>query len=157
METTKLEKLHACREAKEWVKTQKNPEEAWKNCERGDWMLWLAKILNVYNKKLTMAKAMCVKQVEHLMKDKRSKDALQACFDYANGKITREDLNKIADAAYADADAAAAYAAAAADADADADADAAYAAARTKSLKKSAAICREYLTKEVMFKYTNKI
>ena len=111
METTKLEKLHACSDAREYVKTQKTILSAWQNCERGDWMLWLAKKLNIDDKKLTMAKAICAKQVEHLMKDQRSKDALQACFDYVNGKITREELNAAAyaaDAAYA----AAAYAAA---------------------------------------------
>jgi hypothetical protein len=138
MKTTKLEKLNACSGAREWALTQKNPTEAWQNCERGDWMLWLAKKLNVDDKKLTMAKAMCAKQVEYLMKDQRSKDALQACFDYANGKITREQLN---DYAYA-----AAYAAA------DDDADHAVFAAQV-SLKKSADICRKYLTEEVIAKY----
>ena len=132
MKTTKLEKLSACRDAVKWASTQKNTIEAWQNCERGDWMLWLAKKLNVDDKKLTMAKAMCAKQVEHLMKDQRSKDALQACFDYVNGKITRKQLN--------------AYTAATA---------AAYAAdnAREDSLRKSADICREYLTEEVLAKY----
>ncbi len=101
METNKLEKLNACEEAIIWLKSQKYASEAWQNCERGDWMLWLAKRLNVDDKKLTMAKAMCAKQVEHLMKDQRSKDALQACFDYANGKITRKELNDTAIAAYA--------------------------------------------------------
>ena len=153
------------------MKGQKNATEAWQNCERGDWMLWIAKRLNVDDRKLTMAKAMCAKQVEHLMKDQRSKDALQACIDYFNGLITREQLNAYAAAAYAAAAAAAyAYAAYAAAADADAaDAYAAYAAAaaaayaaadadadaaaQTSSLKRSADICREYLTEEVMAKY----
>ena len=129
MKTTKLEKIRACREAIDYVRTQKSVILAWQNCNRGDWMLWLAKKLNVDDKKLTMAKVMCAKQFEHLMKDQRSKDALQACFDYVNGKITREQLNAAADAAYA--------------------AD----AARTSSLKKSADICREYLTEEVLTKY----
>jgi hypothetical protein len=179
MKTNKLEKLHACSNARDYVRTQKTILSAWQNCERGDWMLWLAKKLNVDDKKLTMAKAMCAKQVEHLMKDQRSKDALQACFDYVNGKITRKELNADAADAYAAAaatdayaayaayaaatdayDAYAAYAAYAADA-ADAayaaaaatDAYAADAAARISSLKKSADICREYLTEEVLTKY----
>ena len=166
MKTTKLEKLHACQDAIAWVKSQNNPIKAWQNCKRGDWMLWLAKKLNVDDKKLTIAKAMCAKQVEHLMKDQRSKDALQACFDYVNGKITREQLNAAAGAA-ADAAAGAAYAAAgaadaaagaayaavgAADAAAYAAAGAAY-AAKVNSLSKSADICREYLTEEVLKAY----
>lgn len=156
MKTKKLMQFNPCREAIKWMSTQNNATEAWNNCERGDWMLWIAKMLNVDDKKLTMAKAMCAKQVEHLMKDQRSKDALQACFDYVNGKITREQLSIIAayayDAAYAASDAAAAAAAYTA---ADAASDAADAAddVRITSLKKSVDICREYLTEEVLSKY----
>jgi hypothetical protein len=170
MKTKRIENLRACSEAIRWMRTQKNSTEAWKNCEHGDWMLWLAKKLNVDDKKLTMAKAMCAKQVEHLMKDQRSKDALQACFDYVNGKITRQELDAAAAAAAAAAAYAAAYAAYAAayaayaayaDVAAYAAAYAAYAAyaaadadaARVNSLKKSADICREYLTEEVLTKY----
>ena len=182
MKTERLKRFAPCSEAMEWMKSQKNATEAWQNCERGDWMLWIAKRLNVDDRKLTIAKAMCAKQVEHLMKDQRSKDALQACIDYFNGLITREQLNAYAAnaaaadaaaadaadaadaaayaaAAYAAAAAAAAYAAyAAADAAADAAyvdaaADAAYVDARTNSLKRSADICREYLTEEVLTKY----
>jgi hypothetical protein len=138
MKTTKLQRLFACYDAKEWVATQKSPTLAWQNCERGDWMLWLARKLKVDDKKLTMAKAMCAKQVEHLMKDQRSKDALQACFDYVNGKITREELN-YAYAAAADAAAAAAAADAAADAAAAAAADAAAAAADAAAAAAAAA------------------
>ena len=126
MKTERLKRFALCSEAKEWMKSQKNATEAWNNCERGDWMLWIAKKLNVDDRKLTMAKAMCAKQVEYLMKDQRSKDALQACIDYFNGLISREQLNAAAATAYA---------------------------TRTNSLKQSADICREYLTEEVMAKY----
>jgi len=167
MKTTKLKKLNACKEAIFYVQTQKSPAKAWNNCERGDWMLWLAKRMNVDDKKLTMAKAMCTKQVKHLMKNQRSKDALQACFDYANGKITKKELNIAAyaaaydyAAAYADAAYAATYAADAAYAAAyfatnaaDAATNVIANAARISSLKKSADICREYLTEEVLSKY----
>jgi hypothetical protein len=51
MNTQKLEKLHACSEAIEYVKTQKSAISAWKNCPRGDWMLWLAsEVLKLYKK-----------------------------------------------------------------------------------------------------------
>ena len=159
MRTTKLEKLSACREAIEWVKSQKSPEKAWQNCHRGDWMLWIAKKLDVDNRLLTLAKATCANQARHFMTDQRSLDALDACFRYANGELTREEMNTFtsaasdaADAAYAASDAAyAAYYAAYA-------ADAAYAAAaayvsRQESLKKSADICREILTDVVLRTY----
>ena len=166
MKTTKLEKLSACSEAIKWVKTRKSSENAWMNCNRGDWMLWLAKRLDVDDRKLTLAKATCANQVRHLMKDQRSLDAIDACFRYAKGEITREELNIYAAfassyAAYAAYYAASYYAAAAsaasaADAYASAAADASYAAAKMESLKKSADICREILTEEVLRKYKNK-
>jgi len=148
MKTDKLEKLNACNEAIEYVKTQESALSAWQNCERGDWMLWIAKRLNVDDKKLTLAKVMCAKQVEHLMKDQRSKDALVACLRYVNGEITREELN-VAAAAAAYADAAAAYAYADADdaaayAYADADAAAAYAAAAAAAAAYAAASVYAY-------------
>jgi hypothetical protein len=34
METTKLEKLHTCSDAKDYVRTQKTILSAWQNCER---------------------------------------------------------------------------------------------------------------------------
>jgi hypothetical protein len=200
MDIKKLKQLGACSSAKEWAIEQKSPAKAWKNCNRGDWMLWIAKRLDVNDKKLTLAKATCVKQIEHLLKDQRSIDALQGCFDYVEGRITRSELNDLAAAAYAvtgsNADAAsytAAYAVTGSNADAasytasyaaayaasaayaayaSAAASAAYAAyaaayaaaanaatadddaaARDKSLKKSANICREILTDEVLEKY----
>jgi hypothetical protein len=42
MKTEKLEKLHSCDGAIEYVKTQKSAILAWHNCPRGDWMLWIA-------------------------------------------------------------------------------------------------------------------
>ena len=203
MKTTKLDQLSACKEAIEYVRTQKSAKDAWMNCDRGDWLLWLAKRLNVDDRNLTLAKALCANQVRHLMKDQKSLDALDACFKYANGEITREELDVYAYAAYADAaDAAsataasaayAAYAASAAYADAAAAAAAAaayaayaaYAAAaaaayyaytaataaaaaayadtatatadatKMDSLKKSADICKEILTEDVLQKYKN--
>jgi hypothetical protein len=121
MKTTKLEKLNVCSGVIDYVKSQKSVISAWQNCKRGDWMLWLAKELNVDDKKLTMVKDMCDKQ-----------DALQACFDEVDGKIAREKLSAYAAAAHA---AAATY------------------AARIASLKKSADICRKYLTDDVLSKY----
>jgi len=169
MKTTKFERLSTCKEAIDYVRNQKSAILAWRNCERGDWILWIAKRLNVDDKKLTMAKAMCAKQVEHLMKDQRSKNALQACFNYVNDKITREQLNDVAAAvaaAYA-ADYAAYAAAYAAHAAAYGAAYAATAATvashvattadndddRNNYLRKSADICREYLTEEVLKAY----
>ena len=109
MKTTKLENLKACEGAIDYVKTQKSAKDAWMNCSRGDWMLWLAKKLDVDDRLLTLAKATCANQVRHLMTDQRSIDALDASFRYAKGELTREELNTYA--SYAASYAAYAYAA----------------------------------------------
>jgi hypothetical protein len=155
----RLIELGACKEAREWAK-DKTAQECWEQCHRGDWLLWWAKKEGVGLRELTLAKGRCAETVIHLMKDQRSKKAVQAAIDYGNGLITDDQLRTAyaaADAAYAAvyaadaaadaavyaaadayaayaADAAAAYAAAADDAYAAAAyADAAYADARMKA------------------------
>ena len=162
METTELEKTGACKEAIFYVRTQKNYEEAWYNCSRGDWMLWIAAKLQIDKRLLTLTKGKCAATVLRLMKDKRSKKAVKAAIDYGHGLIGDEELKNAADAAYDAAYAAyaAAYAAyAAADAYAAYDAADAYAAAtdaaREKNLQETADICRDLLTKEVFNKWNN--
>ena len=159
-----LQKMEACQEAIEWV-GDRTPEQAWEECERGDWMLWFAQKMGVELQPLTLAKARCAKLVIHLMKDERSRNAVEVAERFGLGKATREELDvaadAAADAAYAayTADAYAAYAYAyavyaAADADAAA-ADVAYAVAaayanREETLKKCADICRETLTSYII-------
>ena len=125
---TLLVELNACSEAKEWSK-EMTIEEVLSNCNRGDWLLWLAKRIGVEIRPLTLAKARCAKTVIHLMKDQRSIDAVNLAEKFGlTDEVSFDDLkNAAADAAYAAA-AAAAYAADAAYAAAYA-ADDAYAAA----------------------------
>jgi len=146
MKAKKLKKTGACIEAIEYVQSCRNYRPVWNKCERGDWMLWIAKKIGIDNKILTHAKYLCANQVRHLMKDKRSIAALDACKDYVEGKITRKQLDADAAAAYAAAAAAAAAAYAAVDVAVDDD-DAA--AVQKESLEKSVDICREILTEAV--------
>ena len=157
--------LDACEPAQEWQKG-KSLQEVWETCERGDWMLWLAKCMQDKEgwhnlKQITLAKAKCARLVIHLMKDKRSKKAVKVAEQFGLGNATRNELDAAAadadaaaDAAAADAYADAAVAADAAAAAADAYADAAVAAAyaayaadakKKEILKQCADICREYL------------
>ena len=131
METTKLEKTGACKEAIFYVRTQKNYEEAWYNCSRGDWMLWIADKLQINKRLLTLAKGKCAATVLHLMQDERSKDAVQAAIDYGNGLISDEELKNAVAAARAAYHAAYVAYAYAANADADAAASAVADAAAT--------------------------
>ena len=173
-----LKKYNACKDAVIWAK-DKPIEQIVKECHRGDWLLWLAYIIKVDERKVFLTKGYCAKTVIHLMKDDRSKKAVQAAIDFGNNKINKEELRKAvaaaatvtavaadavaavaaaayaAYAAYAAAAIAAyaAYAAAVAADAADAAADAAYAAdadAKTKNQKQTADICRKYIGDEII-------
>ena len=161
-----LIKLNACNEARKWA-SNKSIDEIWATCHRGDWMLWLARKLNIDKRVLTLAKGHCANTVRHLMKDERSIAAVDMAIKYGEGNATDSELAAAAAAAAYAADAAAyaayaayaaaAYAADAAayaaadDADAAAYAAAAYAAydataaARKKSQQATAEICRKYI------------
>ena len=173
---TYLEDIKACIAGRKWADSCSSYRDAWEKCERGDWMLWIAKNQKIDIRVLTRAKVECAKLVEHLMTDDRSVNALRVAEKFAAGAATEKDLSDAAAAAAAadaydaydayDAADAAAYAAAAnaanaayaaayddaaAGAAADLTAAAAYAAAndaRAKTLLKTADICRQYITFE---------
>jgi hypothetical protein len=177
-----LEKLYPCKAGLEFYKTQKDIFDAWNNCPRGDWLLWLANKINIDHKLLTLAKGKCAETVVHLMKDDRSKAAVKAAIDYGNGLVSLDFLHTAADAAeaayaaYAACADSVAYSADAADAAYDAHAayvscDAAYASyaayvayaacsacdadVLTKNRLNSANIFREILTAAVFEKINN--
>ena len=132
-----LMKLNACPKAMEWV-GNKSWEECYATCHRGDWLLWLFKRTNPDDLRLlTLSKGHCANTVRHLMKDERSLKAVDAAIAFGEGKISREELNTSAAAAYA------AFAAAAAAAAADA------ADAKKENQQLTADICRKYLPIEV--------
>ena len=176
-----LEMIGACEEAIEWVEENNYTlKEAWQKCERGDWMLWFAAKQGVNLRRLVLAKSRCAKLVKHLMKDKRSRSAIEVAERFGLGQATHKELDA-ADVAATNAAAAFAAAAGAVDATdaaaanaantaADAYATAANAAAYANAayayatdayvtaaddiqeeiLKKCADICREILTDEVL-------
>jgi hypothetical protein len=135
-----LIKHNACPPAREWAKG-KTFAEAFTECHRGDWMLWLFARTNPDDlQRLTLAKGHCANTVRHLMTDPRSLAAVDAAIAFGEGRISRDELNAAASAASA------AYAAASA---AYAAASAAYAAARKENQRLTADICRKYLPIEI--------
>ena len=103
-----LLKLKACGLAIDWA-GDKTIEEIWATCHRGDWMLWLARKLDIDKRVVTLAKGHCANTVRHLMKDERSIDAVDMAIKYGEGNATDTELAAAYAAAYAatDADAAA--------------------------------------------------
>ena len=128
--TEKLESMHACSEAVEWV-AHRGIVKAWRECPRGDWMLWLAGRLDIDRKLLVLAACDCAETALKYVPDGEDRPAkcVQVTRNWCNGTATIDEVRaarRDAAAAYADAADAAAYAAAYAAAAAD---DAAYAAA----------------------------
>lgn len=120
-----LGRLGACTEARVWA-SGKSWGEIYNTCHRGDWLLWLFVRTNPDSKReLTLAKAHCADTVRHLMRDERSRNAVDVAIAYGEGKATDKEL---ADAAYA--------------------VDAAY-AAMEQNQKLTADICRKYLPIEI--------
>ena len=165
-------KYSGCEQAIKWA-GDKTIQEAWRSCERGDWMLWIYNEMYPNNiKELTLAKAHCGNTVRHLVTDERCIMAIDTAFAFANGEATLKQLklaalNSYAAASkYANATEYAYYAACVAawavtadnpDAVAHYTADAAYfssdnpnlsASAKMKNRLETADICRKYLTIE---------
>ena len=124
-----IEQFNPCGDALEFRSKYNSFEESWNNCPRGDWMLWIAKKVGVDLRALTLAKARCAKTVLHLMKDDRSKKAIEIAESFGLGNVTKHELDIAAADAYAAYAAAYATAYATGDAADYADAYAAYAAA----------------------------
>ena len=134
---TRLRTVGACKEAVDWAKGREWPV-AWQECERGDWMLWLAGAMQGKSRwptrqQIVLVACDCAELVLPIFEkkyptDKRVRECIETTRKWANGEAAIEDVHKARAAAYA---AAYTYAAsyAAADAAADAAAYAAYAAA----------------------------
>ena len=122
----KLRAMQACAPALRWI-GDRTIEQAWRDCERSDWMCWLLRKIAPNDQRCRLTAADFAERVWHLIPDEPTKLAAA----WAIGAARRGDRDEMDAASYAAAAYAtyAAYAAyAAADADADADADAADAA-----------------------------
>ena len=139
---TKLKEMSACIDAIEWIKQYNTFSEAWNNCERGDWMLWLIgrRIKNLKQRKvLVLCACQCARlSLKYVNKDEdRPRKAIETAEKWANNEkgITVQDVNN---AAYAAAAAAAAAAANTANTAYAAYAAAAYAAANAAAYANAA-------------------
>jgi hypothetical protein len=134
-----LKQLRACPEARGWVAEQ-TPNQAWNNCQRGDWLLWFSSKLGIDKKMIVKAACQCARLTLPYTKDPRVLKCIEVTELWCIGQIDISAVRHAATAADAAATAAdAAYAAAAATAADAAAADAAYAAATAAATAATAA------------------
>lgn len=113
---TKLRQLNACDDAIEWL-GERSAEQAWAECERGDWMLWLiGKIEGKYTPAMRLCACEIVRTQLHLVPagEERPRIAIETAERYASGNATADELQEASVAAEAAADTAAEAAEAAA-------------------------------------------
>ena len=107
METTvklkeQIGKFNPCRESVVWM-GDRTLAQAWDDCERGDWLLWLCAKAGVDKKKIVLAACGCARLVLHLVAEDepRPRLAIETAEAWCRGEATIHDVK----AAYADADA----------------------------------------------------
>jgi hypothetical protein len=106
MKAIKLKKLNPCSEALKWVQKQDSNQQAWNDCKRGDWMLWLIGKLSgepksKTRKKLVLAACECARLSLELIpeNEKRSLIAIEIAEKWTRGESSIEDVKNAADAA----------------------------------------------------------
>ena len=88
-----LRKHKACPEVIEWAKQFDSLQETWNACNRIDWLFWFINQTEVnYDKELRLFACWCIRQVWHLLKDDRSKNAVIVAEKFAVGKASKEEL-----------------------------------------------------------------
>ena len=66
--------------------------------------LWCLRAVEGHHKEIRLFAVWCARQVQHLMKDQRSLDALDVAERYANGEATKEELEDASGAAFCTGD-----------------------------------------------------
>lgn len=92
MMAQRLLHLRACQDGIGWIATRRSESAAWRNCHRGDWMLWLAAKVEVCPKILTLAAAGCARLALPLVPGRRNlaRTRIEAAERWAAGRITLE-------------------------------------------------------------------
>jgi len=141
----RIESLRPCKDALEWLETldTDDPAAAWQQCERGDWLLWVADRAGVDRTAVVAAACDCAELA--LVHVPAEEDGLRLAIETARawcrGEATLEEVHAAADVAYVVAYAAYAVAAV----------YASYAAyARADALRRCADLVRQRITAEMV-------
>ncbi len=122
MKTTlkKIKALHPCEEG--WEKLLKSLNKTQADDEELSLLhilesngpadcIWAFRDVDGYKREMRLFAVWCARQVQHLMEDQRSIDAIDVAERFANGLATQQELDVARDAAWAAARSAAGYAA----------------------------------------------
>ena len=92
----------ACLDGREWaIANCSDMADAWHKLQP-DWLIWVATRPGVLaDRELRLFAVFCARQVEHLLTDQRSRDAIEVAERFANGEATREELASARAAAWA--------------------------------------------------------
>ena len=75
-----------------YIATHKNFKDAWLNCDNGDWLIKIARDLEIDVFTYVKAKALCANTVSSLMANKLSILAVDTAMHYADKKSTYREL-----------------------------------------------------------------
>lgn len=104
MKALNLEGLNACEEALKWYGSQNwaTLEEAWNNCPRGDWLLWLCAKLDIDRKLLVRSACSIARTVLKYVPagEDRPLKAIEAAEAWCAGKATLQQVQAAAEVAW---------------------------------------------------------
>ena len=99
---TELEKMDACGSGVDWA-GDRSLAEIWRDCERGDWMLWLAARIGVDRKQIVLAACACARLNLSAVPagEERPRMAIETTERWCRGEATDEEVRAATDAAWA--------------------------------------------------------
>lgn len=96
---SKLIQLGVCRESIEWC-GNRTPQQAYEECERGDWLLWMAIKCGVNQKIVALTACACADTVLYLTEGVLPCKVLKVVRKHLKGKATLSEVKKAANAAF---------------------------------------------------------
>ena len=72
-----LENLDACDDSLEWLSGVNSLQQAWDECKRGDWMLWILANLKADRKKVVLSACGCARLSLRFNPDERVLHAIE--------------------------------------------------------------------------------
>jgi len=101
-----LIEMDVCKEAIDWVE-DRTIQQAWKDCQRGDWMLWLLEQIEgekgwLDEKEIMLLGCWCARRALKYIQEReiRPLKAIEAKEAWAKGEITREEMDAACAAAW---------------------------------------------------------